>query len=376
VEPPVESRGGRIPVRILALVTDAYGASGGIACYNRDLLHALARCDGVERVVVLPRAGTTRGDDVPATIVVLRPRANEVAYTLAALGATLRRGPFDAIFCGHLYSVPLAAALARLTRSLLWVQLHGIEAWPRPGALVRRSAEHAGLVTAVSRHTRRLFLGWARVAPERVKVLPDTVDGRFQPGPKPADLLRRHGLEGSRVLLTVSRLSAAERYKGHDVVLRALGRLRANHPDLVYVIAGDGDDRPRLEQLASDLGVLPVTRFLGRVPDETLPALYRAADVFVMPSRGEGFGIAFLEAIASGLPVVAGATDGSSDPLRDGLDGRLVAPASDAGVAEAIADALSARSRAAAAAAPFARERFETMVGALVADMGARVHAR
>jgi phosphatidylinositol alpha-1,6-mannosyltransferase len=367
-------------------VTDAYGASGGIACYNRDLLHALTRCDDVERVVVLPRAGTALGAVVPSTVVPLPARANEAAYALAALRATLRRGPFDAIFCGHLYSVPLAAALASLTRALLWVQLHGIEAWPRPSALVRRAAERAGLVTAVSRHTRRLFLGWARVAPERVKVLPDTVDGRFQPGPKPADLLRRHHLEGSRVLLTVSRLSAAERYKGHDIVLRALGRLRATHPDVVYVIAGDGDDRPRLEQLASELGVLGLTRFLGRVPDEMLPALYRAADVFVMPSSGEGFGIAFLEAIASGLPVVAGATDGSRDPLRDGLDGRLIAPASEAEVTQAIADTLAAgrgewdRSgfrptaggQAKTAPTPFARERFETMVVALVAELHRR----
>ena len=353
-------------------MTDAYGASGGIACYNRDLLHALAGCDDVERVVVLPRAGTALGADVPATIVALGARANEAAYSLEALGATLRRGPFDVIFCGHLYSVPLAAALARLTRALLWVQLHGIEAWPRPGALVRRAAEHAGLVTAVSRHTRRRFLAWARVAPERVKVLPDTVDGRFQPGPKPADLLRRHRLENSRVLLTVSRLWAAERYKGHDVVLRALGRLRATHPDVVYVIAGEGDDRPRLEQLASELGVVELTRFLGRVPDEMLPALYRAADVFVMPSTGEGFGIAFLEAIASGVPVVAGAADGSSDPLRDGLDGRLIAPASEAEVADAVADALAAGNRATAATTPFARERFETMVNALVAGLHRR----
>lgn len=376
MESPVESSGGRIPVRILALVTDAYGASGGIACYNRDLLHALARCDDVERVVVLPRAGTALGADVPATIVPLAARSNEAAYSLEALRATLRRGRFDVVFCGHLYSVPLAALLAGLTRAVLWVQLHGIEAWPRPGALVRRAAERAGLVTAVSRHTRRLFLAWARVAPERVKVLPDTVDGRFQPGPKPVDLLRRHRLEGSRVLLTVSRLSAAERYKGHDVVLRALGQLQATHPDVVYVVAGEGDDRPRLERLAGELGVLGATRFLGRVPDDMLPALYRAADVFVMPSSGEGFGIAFLEAIASGVPVVAGAAGGSSDPLRDGLDGRLVAPASEEEAADAIADALAAGNRASAATTPFARERFDALVGALVADLGGQRHAR
>jgi phosphatidylinositol alpha-1,6-mannosyltransferase len=111
------------------------------------------------------------------------------------------------------------------------------------------------------------------------------------------------------------------------------------------------------------------------VPDEDLPAVYRAADLFVMPSTGEGFGIVFLEAIASGVAVVGGGVDGSCDPLRDGLDGRLVTPASDACVAEAIESAISRGLPPAEGRTVFARERFERMVGELASDLAGRAHA-
>lgn len=373
--PSPSAAASRDGLRLLALVTDAYGGTGGIARYNCDLLGALAACAAIARVVTLPRTDTGLVEDAGGKIVQLPGRRGKAAYVLEACRTARRRRPLDVVFCGHLYSVPLAAALARLLGARLWIQIHGIEAWPRPGALVRRAAEQADLVTAVSRHTRRLFLGWARVPPERVKVLPDTVDARFRPGPKPTEWLRRHGLEGRKILLTVSRLSAAERYKGHDVVLRAMARLAPAHPDLAYVVAGEGDDRPRLERLARELGVFDATRFVGRVPEEDLPAVYRAADLFVMPSTGEGFGIVFLEAIASGVPVVGGGVDGSCDPLRDGLDGRLVAPGSDAQVAEAIESALGGGLSATGGRTVFARERFGRMVNQLASDLAGRAHA-
>ena len=117
---------------------------------------------------------------------------------------------------------PLAALISRLAGTPVWLQIHGIEAWQRPSLLQRWAAEHAQLVTAVSRHTRRQFLTWANCPPEKVRVLPNTVDERFTPGPKPETLLDRHNLRGKRILLTVSRLAASERYKGHDRVIRAV----------------------------------------------------------------------------------------------------------------------------------------------------------
>jgi glycosyltransferase involved in cell wall biosynthesis len=179
------------------------------------------------------------------------------------------------------------------------------------------------------------------VVPERVRVLPNTFEPRFAPGPKPNYLLDRYNLRGRRVLLTVSRLAASERYKGHDQVISILPRVLERFPDATYLIVGDGDDRQRLEALAVAFGVADTTKFAGHVPHDELPDYFRLADAFVMPSTGEGFGIAFLEAAASGLPVIGSNRDGSVDALADGAIGTLVDPDRQEGLLAAICNALA-----------------------------------
>ena len=100
--------------------------------------------------------------------------------------------------------------------------------------------------------------------------------------------------------------------------------LLREYPELVYVVAGDGDGREKLQQMAMQQGLADRVKFIGKVSETELPDLYRAADVFVMPSTGEGFGIVFLEAMRSGIPVIGGNGDGSMDPLRDGTAGYAV----------------------------------------------------
>ena len=357
---------GRAGLRVLALVTDAYGGGGGIAQFNRDLFGAMARSDLVREVVVLPRAEGAATGPIPEKVRQLPPRTGKAGYVAHALRAARGIGPFDVVFCGHLFAAPLAAAVARLAAAQYWQQLHGIEGWSCPGRVVQRAVEGATLVTAVSRYTRRLFLAWARNAPETVKVLPNTVDKRFHSGPKLATLLSRYELTGKTVLLTVSRLAAAERYKGHNRVIQALAQLLPTHPDLVYVIAGEGDDRHHLEALAREAGVQESVRFVGHVPDDEIPDLYRAADVFVMPSTGEGFGIVFLQALASGVPVIGGDGDGSRDPLRDGADGVLVCSGEADEVARAIEMELGADRVERAGARPFERAKFEESLGLIL----------
>jgi phosphatidylinositol alpha-1,6-mannosyltransferase len=362
----VTARRDRAGLRVLALVTDAYGGGGGIAQFNRDLFGAMARSALVREVVVLPRTGGPGPGPLPEKVRQLPPRAGKAGHAVQAFRAARSLGPFDVVFCGHLFAAPLAAAAARSTGAQYWQQLHGIEAWTCPGPMVQRAVEGATLVTAVSRHTRRLFLSWARNAPETVKVLPNTADERFRPGPKPARLLSRYGLTGKTVLLTVARLAAAERYKGHDRVIRAMAELIPTHPELLYVIAGDGDGRPSLELLAGQLGVRDHVRFVGHVPDDDLPDLYRAADLFVMPSTGEGFGIVFLQALASGIPVIGGDGDGSRDPLRDGKDGALVSSREPSAVARAIGRELRADRGGCSPERPFERARFQGFVARIL----------
>jgi phosphatidyl-myo-inositol dimannoside synthase len=333
------------PLRVLALVTDAFGALGGIAQYNRDFFSSLAACNGVSDVIILPRQRTASDGELPPRIRQLGPVPNKGAYLLAAFQASQAHRPIHVVFCGHLFMVPLAACLAKLVGAQLWVQVHGIDAWQELSFLHRRAIETAALVTSVSRYTRWRMLEWVGIDPARVKILPNTVDARFRPGPKPDYLLDRHSVRGKKVLMTVSRLAGSERYKGHDRVIRTLPRIRADHPEAIYIIIGDGDDRSRLEALAKEFRVQEQVHFVGLVPAEELPDYYRLADLLVMPSTGEGFGIVFLEAMACGIDVIGGNSDGSVDALCDGALGTLVDPDNCEELASAICAGLERTAR-------------------------------
>lgn len=205
---------------------------------------------------------------------------------------------------------------------------------------------NAAAIIANSRATAdrtRALLARLGVEPGAVRVRvvhPGTDPERFRPGAPGADVWReRLGLRGRRVLLTVARLVPR---KGIDMVLAALPELAARDPRLVYLVAGTGPDRPRLERLAAELGARDRVRFLGAVGDDALPGLYAAADLFVLPAREEprqdveGFGIVYCEAAATGLPVVAGASGGIVDAVRDGETGILVPPENAAALTAAI----------------------------------------
>jgi phosphatidylinositol alpha-1,6-mannosyltransferase len=260
---------------------------------------------------------------------------------------------------------PLAWLIARLKGAKLVVQMHGVEAWSCPSRLQRAATETADLVLCVSRHTRACVAGWATILPERVVVVPDTVGKRFMPGDGSA-LRRTWGILDKCVLLTVGRMDSRERGKGHDRVISAIPSLVSKGYDVVYLIIGEGGDQARLEALARRAGVAERIRFLGAIPPQHLPEAYRIADLFVMPSTQEGFGIAFLEAMASGTPALGLAVGGAPDALADGELGTAVAEEDDlpAAIARLLATpqpdpvALSQAARA-----RFGPEAFRARVG-------------
>jgi phosphatidylinositol alpha-1,6-mannosyltransferase len=186
-------------------------------------------------------------------------------------------------------------------------------------------------------------LARAASRPLDIAVIPPGVDtDRFVPVPERdrLDIRRSFGLpEDGPLVVNVGRLVPR---KGTDVLIEGVARLRSTHPDLTLAVAGSGRDGERLQHLASRRRA-PV-RFLGRVPDERLPALYACADVFAAPNRTrwggleqEGFGIVFLEAAACGVPQVAGDSGGAPDAVVHGETGLLVGrPASASEVAAAL----------------------------------------
>lgn len=316
-------------MRLLVLVTDAFGGRGGIAKFNRDLLTVLCTQPEICEVVALPRILLEAPGSLPARLTYRTSAAgSKTSYICVLLKALASERPFDGVLCGHLHLLPLAVLAAMQCRVPLLLVIHGIEAWQPPQSpLVRRAVSRVDAFVSVSAFTKARFLAWSNLPPARGFVVPNCIDATlFGPGPKRSDLLDRYGLRGKTVLMTLSRLSAQERYKGIDEVLEVLPALAQEIPNLTYLVAGDGDDRRRLEQKARALGIPERVVFTGYVPEAEKADHYRLADTFVMPGRGEGFGIVYLEALACGIPVVASAADASREAVRDGLLGRVVNP--------------------------------------------------
>jgi glycosyltransferase involved in cell wall biosynthesis len=181
---------------------------------------------------------------------------------------------------------------------------------------------------SVSQYTGDRLVKEQNISPGQISLLPNTFDeSKFNIAQKPKYLLEKYNLSSHQpVILTIARLSGEEGYKGYDQVIRALPEIIKAIPNVHYLIGGKGDDRPRIEKLIKDLNLESYVTLAGFIPDEELCDYYNLCDVFAMPSKGEGFGIVYLEALACGKPTVGGNQDGAIDALCNGELGVLVDP--------------------------------------------------
>jgi len=362
-------------MRALVLTTDAYGGQGGIAQFNRDLLNALCAISEWEQVIWLPRLKPRMPEPLPAKLVYRNDGLKgKRAYMLAAWRAA--RSRCDVVICGHINLLPAAVFAAWRCTAPLVLLIHGIDAWqPHRSKFVNFLLRRVGHVISVSEFTRDRFSGWSGIPRERIHVLPNAVDlGRYGMGPRNPVLVHRYGLEGKRVLLTLGRLSATEQYKGFDEVLELLPELLRSDPDLIYLIVGDGDDRDRLQHKALTLGVADHVIFTGYIAESEKADHYRLADAYVMPGRGEGFGIVYLEAMACGVPVVASRLDGSREAVRHGELGIVVDPNDRKELRAGIIAALVQPKRIPPGIAYFTISNFQLRLQAIVNDVVAKEH--
>ena len=360
--------------RLLVLVTDAFGGHGGISKFNRDFLEALCNDPATREVVAIPRLMPSPPGELPAKLTYVTNALNSKAKYVWRLVRLLAGGRgFDLVICGHINLVPIAWLARTLSGNPLVLIVHGIDAWQRTiHPLTNFLAARVDAFISVSRLTMDRLVAWTGLTPSQGYVLPNSVDlRRFEPAPKDAGLLDQLGLSGKPVIMTMGRLVSAERYKGFDEVMESLPGIAREVPDVRYVIAGEGDDRKRLEQKATSLGLRDRVVFTGFVPEDRKRDYYNLADAFVMPSRGEGFGIVFLEAMACGIPVVGSTVDGSREALRGGELGALVDPGDSAAVTR---EALAALRRPKAVPEGlhfFSNENFEKRVHKIVSELSA-----
>ncbi|MER7753402.1 glycosyltransferase family 4 protein [Kitasatospora sp. NPDC097643] len=259
----------------------------------------------------------------------------------------LRAEKCDSVWFGAAAPLGLMApTLRRAGASRLLGMTHGHEAaWaqlPAARQLLRRIGAGTDVLTYLGEYTRsRIADAVGPQAAARMVQLPPGVDETtFNPDSGGAEVRRRLGLADRPVVVCVSRLVPR---KGQDTLIEAMPRILADVPDAVLLIVGGGPYRADLEKLADARGVRASVRFTGSVPWEELPAHYGAGDVFAMPCRTrrggldvEGLGIVYLEASATGLPVVAGDSGGAPDAVLEGETGYVVPGGSAEAAAERI----------------------------------------
>jgi glycosyltransferase involved in cell wall biosynthesis len=344
------------------VISDAFGSDGGISKFNRDLLAAMCAHPNCVEVAAMPRVMSEPVGPLPPKLTWIADGiGGKLRYLRTALNIANRRLPapngdpvpqlsalnsppseppstgFDLVICGHINLLPAAFLARKIMRRAagsvtpgscpLALVIHGLDVWkPHPSLLVRSLARRINAFISVSAFTRDRFIHWTQVPEAKGFLLPNCVDlTRFEPGEQDPALLKKYGLGGRKVLMTLGRL-LSDRPKGIDEVLELLPELATTVPEIAYLIAGDGPDRSRLEAKAAQLGIRDRVVFAGRVPEPEKAAHYRLADAFVMPGYGEGFGIVYLEALACGIPVLASTLDASREAILDGEMGLLVDP--------------------------------------------------
>lgn len=306
-------------MRTLFACTGLY-AHGGIQRFNRNLLQSWSDLGFEVDTVALSDSAPPPMQWSSSRVYCARGDKARWLATLARLIASRR---YDQYVCGHIHLAPALVSMLTLrgvSPDRCTLILHGIEVWGRLKGLKRLAAERFGQVLAVSRYTAESFLEQIRAQRrEHVHVFPNTINAE----------LRSHTLSGPESvnspisLLSVGRLARTERDKGILDVLAALAGLPEQLP-VRYVIVGDGDDRSFIESRARELALADRVVFRGALSDADLWSAYEQADVFVLPSAKEGFGIVFLEAMHFGLPVIAAREKGALDVVREGENGFLV----------------------------------------------------
>ena len=226
----------------------------------------------------------------------------------------------------HPYLAPVASAMKILAPGMhSAVIVHGVEVWAPLPAIRRWSLHSADRVLAPSKDTLLRAGKEQRLRMEKGRKLAWSLGPEFDPRVVPCTgSSAPQGFPHGRVILTVGRWEASEAYKGVDHLVAALPALLKTHPDVRLVAVGEGSDRPRLQSIARDSGVADHIHFLPFIAHHELPNAYDHCEVFAMPSRGEGFGLVFIEAMARGRPVIGGAHGGTPEIIDDGVNGFLV----------------------------------------------------
>ena len=338
----------RIP-KIHVWLPDVFQFKGGIQVYGAFLIQALEQVLPISDRHVFLKNDTHATEDIKfnkQTKISFAGRWkatfwHTLIFAAQVLLFAIAESP-DLIICGHINFSPLAAKIFKLLRIPYWVIVYGLDAWNIEDSSKIYGLKSAQKIVSIGGYTRDRVIAEQNIPPDHILLLPVTFDARqFTVKPKPQYLLDRHQLQPDQpIILTVTRLASGDRYKGYDQIIQALPAIRLRIPNIRYLLVGKGNDRDRIEGIIDDMNIRDCVTFAGFAPDNELADYYNLCDVFAMPSKREGFGIVYLEALACGKPTIGGNQDGAIDALCNGELGVLVNPDSIDEIAETIVQIL------------------------------------
>lgn len=289
---------------------------GGIQQYNRDLLKALNDLGENIKIVELEKSFLLA----------------KIKFAALVIFKAINLRP-DIILCSHINFSPICFFLKKIFNFDYFIFTYGIEVWNMKSDFKIKALKNAKIAITVSKFTAQKLKEQAIELRDKIFLLPNAINAeQFYPREKPLNLLSKYKLfNNNKIILTVARLSDSEKYKGYDNIIKAMPSIIKEIPDARYLIVGSGDDLERIKKLISDLKLKDYVVLTGSIPlTENIPGdlmdYYNLSDVFVMPSKGEGFGFVFLEALACGKPVIAGNVAGATDAILNGKLGILINP--------------------------------------------------
>ena len=233
----------------------------------------------------------------------------------------------ELIITTHIHFSVLAYLAKILFKIQYIVVAHGLEINSRISKFQSIALNNSKKIISVSQWTQNRLLQLG-ININKIVIIGNTASEKiFHPKYSTKNLRYFYKIKSNeKIILTVSRLDKMEKHKGYDLIIKAMVKLIKKFKNIKYLIVGGGDDRERIKILIKKLKLEKSILLCGFVPDNKLPYYYCLADVFALPSTGEGFGIVFLESMLSGTPVVGGNKDGSIDALNNGHLGLLVKP--------------------------------------------------